>query len=85
VSLTDYHPSASLRLYSSECLLEVLGLGDRMNVRRHFLGHVQTCLKMMGSDRYPPLLSRELNRIVYPIAEELGIQNERMEMLREFR
>ncbi len=85
VEMAASHPPAALRLYSAECLLEVLGLERELNAGRHFLEHVRVCLASLGSDRYPPLLSRELNRAVYPVAKELGIDNERMAMLREFR
>lgn len=83
-SLPDCHPSAALRLYAAECLLEVLGLESELNAGRHYLEHVKTCLKRLGSDRYPPLLSRELNRLVCPVFDELEIHNERSRMVRKF-
>lgn len=84
ITVTDYHPPASLRLYSAECLLEVLGLESALNVGRHFLVHVKAALQELGSSAYPPLLSRELNRIVCPVIESLGVDNERMAMIRDF-
>jgi hypothetical protein len=85
IPLTTGHPPAYQRLYMVETGYELFGAHEDAYIGRRFRELLQEVVDSAYPDaELPPLLARDLNRMMMPVLDSLGIDYSKASFIRDF-
>ncbi|MEO3407388.1 hypothetical protein AAFN85_25945 [Mucilaginibacter sp. CAU 1740] len=83
--MRDTHPPIEKRLYVAEITMELLGVHEHTRIGSKFKRLIREFCVLKGvKEKMPPMMDRELNRIVVGVYERLNIRYKHLTYLTDF-